>query len=39
MLVSLVLIRSINKPLKELVEKSIKGGQGDHAIHFASVKI
>ncbi len=35
-LVSLVLVRSINKPLKELAEKSIKVGEGDYTIHFAS---
>ena len=35
-LVTIFLVRSINKPLKELAEKSIKVGDGDYTIDFAS---
>lgn len=35
-LVAFVLVRSINKPLKELAEKSVQVGRGDYTIHFES---
>jgi len=35
-LVTLFLVRSINKPLKELAEKSVKVGEGDYTISFSS---
>jgi methyl-accepting chemotaxis protein len=34
--VTLFLVRSINKPLKELAEKSVKVGEGDYTINFTS---
>ena len=34
--VSALLVRSINKPLKELAEKSVQVGNGDYTITFAS---
>jgi len=35
-LLSVVLVRSINRPLKELAEKSAKVGEGDYTISFSS---
>ncbi len=35
-LITIFLIRSINKPLKELAEKSVKVGNGDYTIDFSS---
>ncbi|MGB3211823.1 MAG: methyl-accepting chemotaxis protein [Desulforhopalus sp.] len=35
-LVTLFLVRSINRPLKELAEKSVRVGDGDYTIEFAS---
>ena len=35
-LVTIFLVRSINRPLKELAEKSVKVGNGDYTIDFAS---
>ncbi len=35
-LVTIFLVRSINSPLKELAEKSIKVGEGDYTIQFSS---
>lgn len=35
-LVTVFLVRSINKPLKELAEKAIKVGDGDYTISFSS---
>ncbi len=35
-LVTILLVRSINKPLQALAEKSIKVGEGDYTIAFAS---
>jgi len=35
-LVAIFLVRSINRPLKELAEKSVKVGDGDYTINFAS---
>ena len=35
-LLTILLVRSINKPLKELAEKSVKVGDGDYTITFAS---
>jgi len=35
-LVTIFLVRSINKPLKELAEKSVKVGEGDYTIRFSS---
>ncbi len=35
-LLAVFLVRSINKPLKELAEKSVKVGNGDYTIDFAS---
>jgi len=34
--VAIFLVRSINKPLKDLAEKSVKVGEGDYTIHFDS---
>ena len=36
LLVNILLVRSINKPLKELAEKAIKVGEGDYTISFSS---
>lgn len=33
---TILLVRSINKPLKELAEKSFKVGEGDYTINFSS---
>ncbi|MBM9604340.1 methyl-accepting chemotaxis protein [Desulfopila inferna] len=35
-LVTVFLVRSINKPLKELAEKAIKVGEGNYTINFSS---
>jgi methyl-accepting chemotaxis protein len=35
-LLTLLMVRSINKPLKELAAKSVKVGEGDYTIAFAS---
>lgn len=35
-LVNILLVRSINQPLKELAEKAIKVGEGDYTIDFSS---
>jgi methyl-accepting chemotaxis protein len=35
-LVTILLVRSINKPLKELATKSVRVGDGDYTINFAS---
>ena len=35
-ILTLLLVRSINRPLKELAEKSIRVGEGDYTISFAS---
>ncbi len=35
-LVTIFLVRSINKPLKELATKSVRVGDGDYTINFAS---
>ncbi len=35
-LITLLLVRTINRPLKELAEKSVKVGEGDYTIHFES---
>ena len=35
-LVTLLMVRSINKPLKELAAKSVRVGEGDYTIAFAS---
>ena len=35
-LVTIFLVRSINKPLQELAEKAIKVGEGDYTIKFSS---
>lgn len=35
-LVTIFLVRSINRPLKELAEKSVRVGDGDYTINFAS---
>ncbi len=35
-LVTVLLVRSINKPLQELAEKAIKVGEGDYTINFSS---
>ncbi len=35
-LVAIFLVRSINRPLKDLAQKSIKVGDGDYTINFAS---
>lgn len=34
--VTIFLVRSINKPLKELADKSIKVGEGDYTVSFSS---
>jgi methyl-accepting chemotaxis protein len=36
MLLSLLVVRTINRPLKDLAEKSIKVGEGDYTITFES---
>ena len=36
LLLTIVLVRSINRPLRELAEKSIKVGEGDYTITFSS---
>lgn len=35
-ILTLLMVRSINKPLKELAQKSIRVGEGDYTIAFAS---
>lgn len=35
-LVTIFLVRSINRPLQDLAEKSVKVGDGDYTIHFES---
>lgn len=35
-LMSMLLVRTINKPLQELAEKSVKVGEGDYTITFAA---
>ncbi len=35
-LITLLLVRTINAPLKDLADKSVKVGEGDYTIHFES---